>query len=109
MANEQNLKPLNTLTKKAQREIQVKGAIASNKKQAERRSFKEILSVLLQEKSVDNPNLTNDQMMNIRLIAEAINGNVKAFEIVRDTIGEKPTDKLEANLNVNEIKVVIED
>lgn len=29
------------------------------------------------------------------LIKSALSGNTKAFELIRDTIGEKPTDKVD--------------
>jgi hypothetical protein len=38
--------------------------------------------------------------MTAAIIAEAINGNGKAWEIVRDTIGEKPVDRQEINAEV---------
>lgn len=99
MANIQNLKPLNTLSKEDAKKIRAKGSIARGKKIQERKTFKEILNTLLQEKSVEDSNLTNDQLINIKLIAEAVKGNVKAFETIRDTIGEKPVDKLDANID----------
>ena len=38
--------------------------------------------------------------MSSSLIKEALKGNTKAFELVRDTIGEKPVDKVE-NVNID--------
>ena len=39
-----------------------------------------------------------------------MNGSTKAFETIRDSIGEKPTEKIEANLTYeNSLKEVIDD
>lgn len=85
MANEQNLKPLTT--DKA-REIGSKGGKASVEARRKRKTLKEELLLLLSEGDTQNK-------VSVALIAEALNGNVKAFETLRDTIGEKPVDKVE--------------
>lgn len=33
--------------------------------------------------------------MSIAIIEKAMNGDTKAFEVIRDTIGEKPKDQIE--------------
>ena len=33
--------------------------------------------------------------MSLAIIDKALNGDTKAFEVIRDSIGEKPKDKLE--------------
>ena len=35
------------------------------------------------------------ESITIALIEKAMQGDTKAFEVIRDTIGEKPTDKVE--------------
>lgn len=92
---QENLIPLNRRTPEEVKEITTKGAIASNKAQAKRKTFKEIFELLLQDKSIDNANITNNELMAITMIAEAHKGNTKAFEIVRDTVGEKPKEQME--------------
>ena len=94
----ENLKPFNELTKEEQREIAKKGGKASAKARQQKKTFKTIFEALLQDKSIDDAKLTNDQAMAMQMIKEALNGNVKAFEVVRDTIGEKPTDKVDQNI-----------
>lgn len=88
MANEQNLKPLNTLAKSVQREIQSKGGKARAEKIRERKTLREELLTLLEEGD-------NQKKISLSLIQEAMTGNTKAYEIIRDTIGEKPTEKQE--------------
>lgn len=101
MVNEQNLKPVRT--KEEARERGRKGGIASGKARRERKTLKEELLALLQ---------SGDTQKNISLamIQQALNGNTKAFEVIRDTVGEKPVDALklgadedkpfEVNINV---------
>ena len=37
--------------------------------------------------------------MTLALLKKAKSGDTKAYEVVRDTLGQKPTDKLEANID----------
>lgn len=90
MANEQNLKPLNTRAKKVQREIQSKGGKARAKKVQERKTLKEELLLLLETNNYN-------QKISLALIKEALAGNVRAFNSIRDTIGEKPVENIEVN------------
>lgn len=98
MANEQNLVPLST--DKA-REIGKKGGIISGQRRAERKTLREELLLLLAQGDTQNK-------LSLSLIEKAIKGDTKAYEVIRDTIGEKPKDVIEANVNT-EIKVTLED
>ena len=95
MANEQNLKPQNTRTKSEQREIARKGGIASGKKRREQKTLKEELLLLL---------ATGDTQKNISLalIQKALNGDTKAFEVIRDTTGQRCVDKIEISQTVDD-------
>lgn len=97
MANEQNLKPFDKLTESEQRAIRSKGGKASGEARRARKTLREeLLALLSQEIKDENGNPVNTQVaMSTSLIKEAIDGNTKAFEIIRDTIGEKPVDKVE--------------
>ena len=101
MANEQNLRPQNTRTKSEQREIARKGGKASAAKRAERKTFREGLLLLLNEPLKDKAGQTTDKTTQDAIIAglvkRAISGDTRAFEMIRDTIGEKPVE----NINVN--------
>ena len=44
------------------------------------------------------------EKISLALIQEALNGNVKAFESIRDTIGEKPRENQDVELKAS-IKV----
>jgi hypothetical protein len=94
MANEQNLIPLNKRSKKAQREIQEKGRQANKAKCEARKTLKEELLLLLSEGNTQ-------EKISLALIQKALNGDTKAFEVIRDSIGEKQTEKIEQSGELN--------
>lgn len=61
----------------------------------------ELLSVLtdmeIPEKNSDKK-VPVQEALSVSLIKAALNGNVRAFEIIRDTIGEKPVENVVASL-----------
>ena len=111
MANEQNLRPP---TSEEARERGRKGGKASGKKRQQNKTFKEIISKFLDGKVSDerlkqqmiefgfaDKEVSNKSCAVFALWKEAIKGNTKAFELLRDTIGEKPQDKLNISGEVN--------
>lgn len=86
MTNSKNLKPVRT--KSEAREKGKKGGIKSGEKRRERKALKEELLLLLSTGDTQ-------KKLSVALIDKAMCGDVKAFEVIRDTIGEKPTDKQE--------------
>ena len=104
--NPQNMKPFNTLTVEERKELARKGGKASGKARQARKTLREDLLALL---SAGN----TQKDMNLALIARALEGDTKAYEVVRDTIGEKPIDKVmvaEVDQNViNEVEAMIND
>jgi hypothetical protein len=103
MANTENLKPLNTRTKKEQREIAKAGGKASGKARRKKKQLKELLELALSQPHESGED--NYYAITAALIQEALSGNTKAFEVIRDTIGQKPTDALE--LKTADIKINI--
>lgn len=99
--NKENLIPFNKMTEEQQREIARKGGIASQKKRKERKTLKEELIALLETND-------NNNKISIAILNKALNGDIQAFTTIRDTIGEKPVDKVEQEV-VNSIKVDIVD
>lgn len=85
MANEQNLKPVTS--KKEARERGRKGGLASGEARRKRKTLKEELLLMLSEGETQ-------QSVTLALIEKAMSGDTKAFEVIRDTIGEKPVDKV---------------
>nr|DAO64978.1 MAG TPA: hypothetical protein [Caudoviricetes sp.] len=111
MANEQNLRPP---TSEEARERGRKGGKASAKKRQQNKTFKEIISKFLDGQVSDerlkqqmiefgfaDKEVSNKSCAVFALWREAIKGNTKAFELLRDTIGEKPQDKLNISGEVN--------
>ena len=96
MANEQNLKPVKS--KKEARERGRKGGLASGEARRKRKTLREELLLMLSDGDIQ-------EKISLALINEAINGNnagsvTKAFEVIRDTIGERPVEKVQATQTV---------
>lgn len=99
MANEQNLKPVKT--KKEARERGANGGKRSGEVRRERKLLKDELLLLLATGNTQ-------EKISLALIQKAIKGDTKAFEVIRDTIGEKPVDKHEvAEIDTSNIQVEI--
>lgn len=79
-----------------QRQIARKGGIASAQKRAKLKTLKEQLEMLLS--CVSDDGISEQTSISVALIAEAKKGNTKAYQIIRDTIGQKPTDNVSVNL-----------
>lgn len=92
MANEQNLKPCEY---KLSREEAKKGGIASGKARREKKTLKAELEALLE--IMDERGDSVQKKMSFALIKKAVKGDVRAFETIRDTIGQKPKE----NLNID--------
>lgn len=99
MANEQNLRPGEY---KLTLEEQKKGGKKSGEVRRARKTLKEELLLLLSQsiKDENGQDVQTQVAMSASLIKQALDGNTKAFELVRDTIGEKPVDKVE-NVNID--------
>ena len=100
MANEQNLKPVRT--KKEARERGKNGGIASGKARAERKTLREELLTLLAQ---DN----YQERISLSLLMKATSGDTKAFEGIRDTIGEKPKENISVGVSYEKKKKKVED
>ena len=93
MANEQNLRPGEY---KLTHEEQKKGGIASGKARAEKRDLRKALEMLLEQTFTDKKGNTKTgaQAVTERLFSEVMKGNVKAFEVLRDTVGQKLPERI---------------
>lgn len=88
MANESNLRPCEY---KLTKEDAVKGGRISGEVRRARRKLRDDLEYLL---SQAQDGKTNQEMIAEAIIAKALIGDVRAFETIRDTVGEKPTDNV---------------
>lgn len=114
MANEQNLIKNEDLTPSQRRKNASKAGKASAKKRQQNKTFKEIISKFLDGQVSDerlkqqmiefgfaDKEVSNKSCAVFALWREAIQGNTKAFELLRDTIGEKPQDQVNITGEVN--------
>ena len=93
MANEQNLIPMNERTESEQRAIATAGGKASGEARRKRKTLKEELLLMLEDEEVQKSVTT-------ALINQAKKGNVKAFGMLRDTIGEAPVEKVQSTQTI---------
>lgn len=115
-----NLKPIQKgeLSKEEAKKRGQKGGIKSGEVRREKRQLKEILETFLEmdapQKMKDKaleiiPELDNERLslkasLVVTLIEKILNGDMKAFELMRDTIGEKPIEKQEITQCENNIQ-----
>lgn len=111
MANTQNLIKNEDLTPEQRRKNASKAGKASAKKRQQNKTFKEIINKFLDGQVTDDRlkeqmvefgfadnEVSNKSCAVFALWKEAIKGNTKAFELMRDTIGEKPIEQIQ-NIN----------
>lgn len=87
-------------------EIQKAGANAVNAAKAQQRTFKEVIKEMLAESARNEdierlglkPGATQLDAIIAGQLQQANKGNSKAAEFLRDTVGEKPTEKLDASI-----------
>lgn len=110
MANEQNLRP--SEYKLSQDEAK-KGGIASGEARRRKRDIRLALEALL-EKDITDKNgntMSTAEAIAIKQIEKALKGDTKAFEVVRDSAGQKPVEKVALGANdeaKNELKELLE-
>lgn len=99
-----------------QRNIARKGGIASGKARREKKALRETLEGLLampvkngkaydinKIKSIADmkgKNITMQEAIIVAMLSKAAKGDVKAAEFVRDTIGEKPNNRMNIDVNL---------
>lgn len=96
----ENLIPCSERSKEEARELGRKGGIASGIARRERKTLKDELLMLL---DTDD----NNKKISVALLKRALEGDISAFTTIRDTIGEKQTDKIDANIN-SDVTISIE-
>ena len=115
MANEQNLKHF---TSEQSREEAVKngrkGGIKSGESKRKRKLLKEHLELLLETKiQTSDGEITKSEAITLKLIEQALKGNVKAYKLIRDTLGEAPIQKIQTSEvdpeTVKELEAMIEE
>lgn len=96
--NAKNLKGhgFNEITAKEQREIASKGGKASVEAKRKKKLLKDCFDALLEMefKNKDGKIATGSETLAMTVFQKAQRGDLKAFELVRDTAGQKPVDKV---------------
>lgn len=116
MAGVNNLIKAEDLTSEELRDRAQKGGIASGKARREKKMMRETLEMLLSmplnnKKAVDvedvrsfaalkGKNISVQDAMLIAQVQKAMKGDTQAAVYVRDTIGQKPVDNVDMNMNV---------
>lgn len=107
MANNQNLVSLATRTTEEKRRIAQMGGKASQQKRKERKTFKEQMLFMLE----NDPNLQNDLINALFKRAKktgdksGMSAN-KAFELIRETIGETPVNEIKTTVEIEDMTPV---
>lgn len=99
MPNINNLKPFSELSEERKREIQEMGRKANKEKWEQKKLLKDLLEYGL---SIETDKGNNAVEITEALIKEAIDGNVRAYEVIRDTIGQKPVERQEVSATIND-------
>lgn len=101
--SKKNLIPLNKRSKEDAKRIQTKGGFALQEKLNKERNMKSMLDYLL-AKDIKDKNTGNTvstlEAISIGLVSRALKGDTRAYELIRDTIGQKPIDRQELNGNI---------
>ena len=109
MAKEDNLIPFNKMSQRERSEIARKGAIASNKVQKEKKTFKMALKELLEEEVMKDGKPTGktyQDLVNIGLVKGAMKGNAINYKTILETIGELEAEKTEVSVPTIKLEVV---
>jgi hypothetical protein len=97
MANEDNLRPLST---SEAREVGSKGGKASAASKRRKKEFRDVFQALLDGRDIKGPEgkkITGTEALAMKVFQQALKGDLRAFEIIRDTVGQKPVDKVEVS------------
>lgn len=96
MANEQNLVK-GDVAHKLTAEEQSMGGKRSAEVRREKRDLRKALEILMEQEITDKKGntKTGTEAMALAVFQKALKGDTKAWEIVRDTIGQKPIEKVQ--------------
>ena len=109
---QKDLIPVTMRTKEEAKEISRKGGIASGKARRNKALLRDCLEVLMEKKYINEETgkkITGAELLSLDLFNKALNEpdtakKAKAFEVLRDTSGQKPTERIEqvsANITID--------
>jgi hypothetical protein len=92
--NDENLIPVRSTSEARKRGTA--GGIKSGETRRAKKTMREMLDYLLEKQIKTNKgDMSTLEAIMVSMIAKASKGDVRATEFIRDTIGQKPTDKTE--------------
>lgn len=118
MANEKNLeKGIKINSEEMARKYQKKSVEARNKNTAERKDLRKAIEILLEKtvsKDKEGNEISGAQAMALKQFEKALKGDTRAFEVIRDTSGQKPVEKVEVGKidrqeSLNELKELFDE
>ena len=97
MPNLENLIPNSERTPEQLREQTIKAGKASGEARRKKRDLRLALEALLEKdfKDEDGMLLSGAEMLALKQFQKGMEGDTKAFEVIRDTAGQKPVEKVE--------------
>lgn len=106
----ENLIPFNELTEEEQRKLAQKGGQKSGEVRKAKKTMKQMLDYLLEKEIKTNKGeMSTLEAIMVSMIAKASKGDVRATEFIRDTIGQKPSDKVIGELSIKQALVGFDD
>ena len=77
-------------------EITAKGGQASGEARRRKRDIRKALEILLEKDYTDKHGntMSGAEAIALKQLEKALKGDTKAFEVVRDTVGQKPVEKV---------------
>lgn len=91
-----NLVPMRSVEEA--REKGRKGGKKSGEARREKKRLRELLELALER--VGDDGQTTAEAVTAALVAKALTGDVKAYEVIRDTVGEKPKDEVAQDMTL---------
>lgn len=109
--NNENIEHKNfkNLTAEEQREIASAGGKASVEARRKKKELREIVNALFEREFTNKQGeiISGAELLTMKQFEKASKGDTRAFEVLRDTAGQKPVQQLEVNtINPEAIKEV---
>lgn len=97
--NNGNLIRNEDLTPEERRERASKAGKASVEARRRKKALRECLTELLEKEyaTESGGKASGADLISVKLFRRAVDGEIKAFEVIRDTIGEMPTQRVEVD------------
>lgn len=94
--NTENLTSLADLPEEKRKEIAAAGGRASQAAQKRKKDLREACLALLEQEMTakDGTKMSGAEAITAKLFKKALDGDIKAFEVIRDTSGQKPVEKV---------------